>query len=112
MRMAQALRNNPNLDGIELYVSSFDGVCKYSQGELGTLGEKINNPVRPWGTSYGGWATNLSAHFPRQGRLRIFYIAGGEEVAPLTGIRAFSAYAGSTPPSTGTDRYWKLSPAE
>lgn len=106
MRMAQALRNNPNLDGIELYVSSLDGVCKYSQGELGTFGEKINNPVRPWGTSYGGWATDLSAQFPRQGRLHIFHIAGGEEVAPLTGIRTFSAYSGSTPPSTGTDLNW------
>jgi hypothetical protein len=106
MRMAQALRNNPSLDGIDLYVSSFDGVCKYSQGELGTFGEKINNPVRPWGTAYGGWATNLPAQFPRQGRLRIFHIAGGEEVAPLTGIRAFSAYSGSTPPSTGTDLNW------
>lgn len=106
MRMAQALRNNPSLDGIELYVSSFDGVCKYSQGELGTFGEKINNPVRPWGTSYGGWATNLSAQFPRRGGLHIFHIAGGEEVAPLTGIRAFSAYSGSTPPSTGSNLDW------
>jgi hypothetical protein len=106
MRMAQELRNNPSLDGLELYVSSFDGVCKYSQGELGTLGEKINNPVRPWGTSYGGWATNLSAQFPRQGRLHIFHIAGGEEVAPLTGIRAFSAYSGSSPPGTGSNLDW------
>ncbi|HYI01242.1 hypothetical protein [Hyalangium sp.] len=105
MRMAQALRNNPALDGIELYVSSFDGVCKYSQGELGTFGEKINNPVRPWGTSYGGWATDLSSQFPRRGRLHIFHIAGGEEVAPLTGIRTFSAYAG-TPPSTGSALEW------
>ncbi|KFE61964.1 hypothetical protein [Hyalangium minutum] len=105
MRMAQALRNNPSLDGIDLYVSSFDGVCKYTQGELGTFGTKINNPVRPWGTAYGGWATDLSAQFPRKGRLHIFHIAGGEEVAPLTGIRAFSAYSG-TPPSTGTGLDW------
>jgi len=106
MRMAQALRNNPSLDGIDLYVSSFDGVCKYSQGELGTFGEKINNPVRPWGTAYGGWATHLPSQFPRQGRLHIFHIAGGEEVAPLTGIRAFSAYSGSTPPATGSALDW------
>lgn len=106
MRMAQALRGNPSLDGIDIYVSSFDGVCKYSQGELGTFGEKINNPVRPWGTSYGGWATNLSAQFPRRARLHIFHIAGGEEVAPLTGIRAFSAYSGSTPPGTGSALDW------
>ncbi len=106
MRMAQALRNNPNLDGIDLYVSSFDGVCKYSQGELGTFGEKINNPVRPALTSYGGWATDLSAQFPRRSRLHIFHVVGGAEVAPLTGIRAFSAYSGSSPPNTGSNLDW------
>ncbi|WNG58794.1 hypothetical protein F0U59_31725 [Archangium gephyra] len=105
MRMAQALRANPAYDGIDLYVSSFDGVCKYTQGELGTSGEKINNPVRPWGTFYGGWATDLSAQFPRKGRLRMYHIAGGEEVAPASGIRAFSAYSGS-PPSTGSNLDW------
>ena len=106
MLMGQALRNNPSLDGIELYVSSFDGVCKYTQGELGTFGEKINNPVRPSFTSYGGWATNLSAQFPRRSRLHIFHIVGGDEVAPLTGIRAFSAYSGSSPPNTGSNLDW------
>jgi len=98
--MAQQLRDNPSLDGIELYVSSFDGVCKYTQGELGTRGDKINNPVRPALTSYGGWATDLSAQFPRRARLHVFHIAGGEEVAPLSGIRAFSAYSGGSPPKT------------
>ncbi len=106
MRMAQALRNDPSLDGVDLYVSSFDGVCKYTQGELGTFGTKINNPVRPSFTSYGGWATDLTAQFPRRGRLHIFHIAGGEEVAPLTGIRAFSAYSGSSPPGTGSNLNW------
>jgi hypothetical protein len=106
MRMAQALRANPALDGVELYVSSFDGVCKYSQGELGTWGQKINNPVRPWGTSYGGWATDMAAQFPRRARLHIFHIAGGEEVVPLSGIRTFSAFAGSAPPGTGTHLDW------
>lgn len=106
MRMAQQLRNNTSLDGIDIYVSSFDGVCKYSQGELGTRGDKINNPVRPSLTSYGGWATDLSAQFPRRAGLHIFHIAGGEEVAPLTGIRAFSAYAGSSPPKTGSNLDW------
>lgn len=106
MRMAQALRANTSLDGIDLYVSSFDGVCKYSQGELGTFSEKINNPVRPWGTFYGGWATNMSAQFPRRGGLHIYHIVGGQEVAPATGIRAFSAYAGSSPPNTGTNLDW------
>ena len=33
-------------------------------------------------------------------------IAGGEEVAPATGIRAFSAYAGSSPPGKGSDMDW------
>jgi hypothetical protein len=106
MLMAQQLRNNPSLDGIQLYVSSFDGVCKYTQGELGTTGDKINNPVRPSLTSYGGWATDLATQFPRRSGLHIFHIAGGEEVAPLTGIRAFSAYSGSSPPKTGSNLDW------
>ncbi|WP_228559521.1 MULTISPECIES: hypothetical protein [Myxococcus] len=106
MRMAQALRANTALDGIDIYVSSFDGVCRNSQGELGTFDSKINNPVRPWGTFYGAWATNLTAQFPRRDRLHIFHVVGGQEVAPATGIRAFSGYAGSTPPSTGTNLDW------
>lgn len=106
MRMAQALRQDPAHDHIDLYVSSFDGVCKKSQGELGTFDDKINNPERPWGTFYGGWATNMSAQFPRRDRLRIFHIAGGQEVVPATGIRAFSAYAGSSPPKTGSNLDW------
>ncbi|NVJ03287.1 hypothetical protein HV824_34985 [Myxococcus sp. AM009] len=106
MRMAQALRANTALDGINIYVSSFDGVCRNSQGELGTFDSKINNPVRPWGTFYGAWATNLTAQFPRRNRLHIFHVVGGQEVAPATGIRAFSGYAGSTPPSKGTNLDW------
>ena len=105
MRMAQELRRNPAYDSIDLFVSSFDGVCKYSQGELGTFGDKIKNPVRPWGTFYGGWATDLSAQFPRRAGLWIHHIVGGQEVAPATGIRAFSAYAGS-PPKTGSNLDW------
>lgn len=106
MRMAQTLRANTALDGIDIYVSSFDGVCRNSQGELGTFDSKINNPVRPWGTFYGAWATNLTAQFPRRNKLHIFHVVGGQEVAPATGIRAFSGYAGSAPPSTGTNLDW------
>lgn len=106
MRLAQALRANTSLDGIDIYVSSFDGVCRNSQGELGTFDSKINNPVRPWGTFYGAWATNLTAQFPRRDRLHIFHVVGGQEVAPATGIRAFSGYAGTSPPSTGTNLDW------
>jgi len=106
MRMAQELRDDVSLDGVHVYVSSFDGVCKYSQGELGTFGTKINNPVRPWGTSYGGWATNLTGQYPRRGLLNIHHVVGGQEVAPLTGIRAFSAYSGRSPPKTGSNLDW------
>lgn len=106
MRMGRALRQNPAYDDIDLFVSSFDGVCKKSQNELGTYNHKINNPVRPWGTAYGGWATDLHAQFPRRGRLSIYHIVGGQEVAPLTAIRAFSAYAGSSPPKKGTNLDW------
>ncbi|MGI5861878.1 MAG: hypothetical protein ACOX6T_07430 [Myxococcales bacterium] len=105
MLMAQALRQNTALDGMEIYVSSFDGICKYTQNELGTFGTKINNPVRPWGTAYGGWATDLTAQYPRRALLHIHHIVGGQEVAPLTGIRAFSAYSG-TPPKTGSNLDW------
>lgn len=106
MRMAQALRANTALDNIELYVSSFDGVCRYLDGELGTFGTKINNPVRSWGTSYGGWATNLTAQYPRRNLLHIYHVVGGQEVAPLSGIRAFAAYSGSNPPGTGSNLDW------
>lgn len=106
MRLAQALRANTALDGIDIYVSSFDGVCRNSQGELGTYDSKIDNPVRPWGTFYGAWATDLNAQFPRRNRLHLFQVVGGQEVAPATGIRAFSGYAGASPPSTGTNLDW------
>ncbi len=105
MRLAQSLRANAALNGIQLYVSSFDGVCKHSQGELGTTGTKINNPVRPWGTFYGGWATALTSQYPNRTNLHIFHVVGGAEVAPATGIRAFSAYSGS-PPGTGSNLEW------
>lgn len=106
MRMAQELRRIAAHDGIDIYVSSFDGVCKKSQGELGTFDDKINNPVRPWGTFYGGWATDMSAQFPRRAGLHIFHIAGGQEVVPASAIRAFSAYAGTSPPKTGSNLDW------
>ncbi|HEY3444814.1 MAG TPA: hypothetical protein VGK67_00565 [Myxococcales bacterium] len=105
MRMAQSLRANPALDGIQLYVSSFDGVCKNSQGELGTTNTKINNPVRPWGTFYGGWATALTSQYSNRTNLHIFHVVGGAEVVPASGIRAFAAYSGS-PPSTGSNLDW------
>lgn len=106
MRMGRALRQNPAYDGIDIFVSSLDGVCKYTQNELGTYDHKINNPVRPWGTFYGGWATDMYAQFPRRDRLSIYHIAGGEEVVPLSGIRTFSAYSGSSPPTTGSNLDW------
>lgn len=106
MRMAQALRANSALNGIEIYVSSFDGVCRYSEGELGTFGTKINNPVRPWGTFYGGWATALTNQYPNRNLLHIYHVVGGQEVAPASGIRAFAAYSGSTPPGTGSNLDW------
>jgi hypothetical protein len=106
MRMARALRQNPAYDHIDVFVSSLDGVCKKSQNELGTYDHKIKNPVRPWGTSYGGWATDMYAQFPRRDRLSIYHIAGGEEVVPLSAIRTFSAYSGSSPPSTGSNLDW------
>ncbi|ACY14682.1 hypothetical protein [Haliangium ochraceum] len=106
MRMAKALRQDPAYNDISVLVSSFDGVCKKSQGELGTFNDKINNPDRPWGTFYGGWATNMNGQFPNHANLSIFHIVGGQEVVPASGIRAFSAYAGSSPPKTGSDLDW------
>lgn len=106
MRLAQSLRANPALDAVEVYVASFDSVCKHSQNELGTTGTKINNPVRPWGTFYGGWATALANQYPQRNRLHVYHVVGGAEVAPATGIRAFAAYSGSTPPGTGSNLDW------
>ncbi len=103
--IAQELRKNPQYNNINIYVSSFDGVCVKSS-ELGVTSTKIDNPVRNSGTFYGGLATNMNAQFPNHDNLYIYQISGGQEIVPLAGIRAYSAYEGSKPPSTGTDIDW------
>jgi len=105
MLLAQALREDPAYDHIQIYVMSFDGVCNRGD-ELGTTFTKIINPVRKSGTYYGGWATDMNAQFPNQNNLHIFHISGGQEVVTATGVRAFSAYEGTTPPKTGTNINW------
>ncbi|MBQ9817788.1 MAG: hypothetical protein IJM59_10065 [Proteobacteria bacterium] len=102
--MAQELRKKSEYNHINIYVSSYDSVCK--SDEFGITSTKINNPVRPSGTFYGGWATNLNAQFPNRGNLHIYHISGGQEIVALTGIRTFSGYSGSTPPGTGSDIDW------
>lgn len=102
MLIAQALRADSAYDGIRIYVSSFDGVCK-KESELGVTTTRIDNPLK---SSYGGWATDLKSQFPRRDRLRIYHLAGGEEVVTISGVRAFSAYEGTTPPDKGTNIDW------
>ena len=103
--IAQELRKTHQYDNINIYVSSYDGVCNKGD-ELGVSSTKIKNPVAPSGTYYGGWATNMTSQFPNRTNLHIYHISGGQEVVPATGVRTFSAYNGSNPPSTGTDINW------
>ena len=105
MLIAQELRKNHAYDNINIYVSSYDGVC-IKGDELGVTTTKINNPVRRSGTFYGGWAVNMTSQYPNHQNLHIYHISGGEEVVPAFGIRTFSAYNGSNPPGTGTDIDW------
>ncbi len=105
LQIAQALRNNPEYDDIEIYVSSFDGVC-IKGSEFGTTSKKVDNPVRFSGTFYGGWATDINNNYPNKEHLNIYHISGGQEVVALIGVRTFSAYEGTKPPSKGTDIDW------
>lgn len=103
--IAQELLKTHAYDHINFYVSSYDGVC-IKGDELGVTTTKIKNPVAPSGTFYGGWAVNMNAQFPNHSNLHIYHVSGGQEVVPALGIRTFSAYNGTTPPSTGTDIDW------
>ncbi len=103
--MAQELRKDHAYDHINIYVSSYDGVCIKGE-EFGVKSPKINNPVRPSGTLYGGWSVDMNAQFPNHQNLHIYHVTGGQEVVPIIGVRAFSAYNGTTPPNTGTDIDW------
>ena len=51
--IAQELRKIHEYDNINIYVSSYDGVCNKGD-ELGVTKTKIDNPVAPSGTYYGG----------------------------------------------------------
>ena len=103
--IAQKLREKPAYNHINIYVSSYDGVCIKGE-ELGANSPKIKNPVAPSGTYYGGWAVNMTSQFPNHQNLHIYHVSGGQEVVAGLGIRAFSAYNGTTPPNTGTDIDW------
>ncbi len=103
--IAQELRKTHTYDHINIYVSSYDGVC-VKDGELGVTTTKINNPVRPSGTYYGGWAVNMTSQFPNHQNLHIYHLSGGQEVVPASGVRTFSAYEGTNPPNTGADIDW------
>lgn len=103
--IAQELRSIPAYDDINIYVSSYDGVC-IKGDELGVTTTKIKNPVAPSGTFYGGWAVDMNAQFPNHSNLHMYHIAGGQEVVAGIGVRTFSAYDGTTPPNTGSDVNW------
>ena len=103
--IAQELRKTHAYDHINIYVSSYDGVCIKNE-EFGVTSPKIKNPVAPSGTYYGGWSVDMTSQFPNHQNLHIYHISGGQEIVPGLGVRAFSAYNGSTPPNTGTDIDW------
>ena len=106
MKMAQALRSDPAYDGVKIYVSSYDGVCNKGE-ELGTSWRnKIVNPRRRSGTFYGGWPVDMKAQYPNRHGLNIYHLSGGQEVVPLTAVRAFSGYDGDQPPDVGEDIDW------
>lgn len=105
MLIAQSIRADRAYDGVEVSVSSFDGVCNRGD-ELGVTFTKIANPVRRSGTFYGGWATDIEEQFPYREGLHVYHLSGGEEVVAMSGVRAFSAYEGEEPPDEGTDIDW------
>ena len=73
-------------------LQSVDGVCNKGQGEFGTSGSKIDNPLRRK-AKYKLYPTDVRAQFPsgRLGNICAFQIAGGEEVTKLgLGVHAFS----------------------
>jgi len=89
MRMAKALRNDPDFREIRTIVHSFDGVCKWDQNELGVTSSFFRNPENP---NYLSYYTDLDAQFPYKENLYIRQLAGGDEVIEFTGVHSF-AYA-------------------
>ena len=89
MRLAKRFRADFP-ESVRVIVSSFDGVCKRSQSELGVTDYYQSNPYNTWPHSRKGWYTNLNAQFPDKTELSIYHISGGGEVVPASGVRGFS----------------------
>ena len=102
MRLSQHLRTRFNLgSNTKFAVASVDGVCKYTQSELGTTSSTMDNPVHSG--SWKVYKTDMNGQFPSSVRDRycILHLAGGEEVTGVAlGVRAFG-HSGSACGSTG-----------
>eukprot|EP00286_Rhodomonas_abbreviata_P023072 CAMPEP_0181295124 /NCGR_PEP_ID=MMETSP1101-20121128/3974_1 /TAXON_ID=46948 /ORGANISM="Rhodomonas abbreviata, Strain Caron Lab Isolate" /LENGTH=419 /DNA_ID=CAMNT_0023399843 /DNA_START=83 /DNA_END=1343 /DNA_ORIENTATION=+ len=89
MRLSQHLRARYNLNHVQFAVGSVDGVCKYSQDELGTTSSTINNPVATSG--YKAYKTAMDQQFVDKSNYCILHLVGGEEVTGLAlGVRPFT----------------------
>mmetsp|Transcript_49524 Transcript_49524/g.99361 ORF Transcript_49524/g.99361 Transcript_49524/m.99361 type:complete len:149 (-) Transcript_49524:222-668(-) len=89
MRLAKEIKvKAPSAD---FAVGSVDGVCKYTQSELGTRNSKIDNPIPAAPSSYKAYKTNLASEFSDKDHFCIFHLVGGQEVTGLAlGVRAFT----------------------
>jgi len=86
MRLSKRFRTNYSSDNVKVIVSSFDGVCKRSQNEMGTTDTRDYNP---YDDEKRGWHTDLDLEFPNKDNLNIYHISGGAN-APIDGVRCFS----------------------
>jgi hypothetical protein len=86
MRLAKRFRNAYSSSNVKVIVSSFDGVCKETQNELGTTNTKQYNPLDD---DKRGWYTNLYNVYSNKSNLNIYHISGGAK-APISGVRCFS----------------------
>ncbi|WP_444938767.1 hypothetical protein [Microbulbifer sp. JMSA002] len=86
MRLAKALRNDPDFRSIRTIVHSFDGVCKWDQNEMGVTSSFFRNPEN---STYLSYYTDLNAQFPYKDNLYIRQLAGGDEVIEFTGVHSF-----------------------
>jgi len=88
---------NHGYGSVPFIVHSFDGVCKSSQGELGTYDSTVDNPVSSQ-LDRKGYKTDIYGQYGSslRGTLAIRHVVGGEEVAILSGVHAFSHYTGTS----------------
>ncbi|GAA5445445.1 hypothetical protein Misp06_03648 [Microbulbifer sp. NBRC 101763] len=93
MRLAKAMRADPDFRNIRTVVHSFDGVCKWTQNELGLTSSFYRNPMN---SSYLSYYTDLHTQFPYKDNLYLRQLTGGAEVIELSGVHSFAYTAQDT----------------